>query len=85
MIDIVGEIKDEHISSFKDPFLVDKVQSMFIHMYKSPFDQTISWSGSIDFKNGQTKGTQHFQGLTLEEVLIKMKVFLDNDLSNKQP
>lgn len=61
-----------------DPFKKDKVDSIFLHYTKGMFSNTYSWSGNIEFKNGNTSGTQKFKENDLPVILQKMQQFLDS-------
>lgn len=51
------------ISILKDPFSASRVTEVNIFMRKSNWGEgeRVRWSGSIDFQNGNTKGSQDFE------------------------
>lgn len=64
-------------SSLQNPFVYDKVESMFIHMQKGLFDGKFKFSGSVSFINGMTKGEQKFVGADIMDVVKQMYSFLE--------
>lgn len=64
---------EEKISIVKDPFNKYMVTSVWIHhMSTSP-----GWSGSIEFKNGDTEGKQKFNEKEFNDLVLKMRHFID--------
>ena len=63
-------------SELNDPFSKTKIIS--VHVLYSTFFNKWSANGTIEFQNGDTKGEQKFRGETFDEVVIKMKAFIEN-------
>ena len=64
-------------AEFKDPFRPDKVKMIAMYYHIGLFDNKASWSGKVEFKNGDTKGEQSFSDCeTLEELAYKVKNFI---------
>ncbi len=49
---------------------------MFAHL--NTYDGTARITGSVDFKNGDTEGTQNFRAGSLGELLMKIHAFCMN-------
>lgn len=60
-----------------DPFKVDKVVSVRVSSYKSPFGREIIHRGTVEFENGNTKGEQIFTGSSFDDVVLQIKSFID--------
>jgi len=63
-------------SELNDPFSKTKITRIYVS-YGTFFNK---WSanGTIEFENGDTNGEQKFKGETFDEVVIKMKAFIQN-------
>jgi hypothetical protein len=64
-------------SSLNNPFATDKVEDIWIHMRKSLFSEEFSFSGSVEFSNGRTKGEQKFEGTDIMDVVKQIYSFLE--------
>jgi hypothetical protein len=62
------------ITPFNDPFGSRHVERIYMFIYMH--DGKPSVSGSVKFKNGETSGEQEFRADTLEELLLKIKFFI---------
>jgi len=62
-------------SVIKDPFQLNNIRKLFIYSAIGIAGQWIH-TGEVEFVNGQTLGTQKFQGDTTDEVIFKIKEFL---------
>ncbi len=71
MIDIILEIKTP-LDVLKNPFDKSKVEDIHIHYWRG----TGKWSASVEFKNGNTEGTQKFSGDDFNVVVFEMNEFL---------
>jgi hypothetical protein len=65
----------------KDPFSKTKITSVWVDYSPSLFSP-YNWSasGSVSFKNGDTKGEQKFKGESFDEVVAKIKAFIETEL-----
>lgn len=72
-----NSIREAHtgLSNFKDPFAKDCIVSISTYCFVS-FDKR-EYTGSVEFKNGDTKGEQEFEGTSLTDVLKKMEAFVE--------
>ena len=68
----------EQVSVITDPFKKKCLKdiSMFAHL--NTYDGTARITGSVDFKNGDTEGTQNFRASSLGELLMKIHAFCMN-------
>lgn len=69
-IDFINTSQANQISVIKNPFEKQHVSAVHIHWYEF----TERWCGSIEFKNGNTKGTQDIpSSKTFEEAVNHLK------------
>lgn len=68
--------KESMPSILKDPFKSNNITAIHIHYY--PNDKYTKVRASVDFKNGDTKGTQQFSDDIFDDVVIKIRKFVDN-------
>ena len=64
----------------KDPFKKNCVKQIYVYYSHSWIGDKWEASGSVQFTNGNTKGEQLFSGDTFDEVVMKIKNFIDNEL-----
>ena len=64
-------------SLINDPFNKTSIENITVRYSKSIFSDTWSATGYVYFKNNDTKGEQKFEGETFDEVVIKIKQFID--------
>ena len=64
------------LSIINDPFSKIHVTSVYVHFSKSLFSEKWNCVGSVDFKNGNTKGEQRFEGAHFDEVAEKIREFI---------
>ncbi len=62
-------------SVLNDPFNKTSVKSIWVNY--SEYGGKWSANGSVEFKNGSTEGKQKFDGETFDEVVLKMKAFIN--------
>ncbi len=62
------------VSSAVNPFLKKSIESMHMHIYPEHRDRI---SGSINFKNGTTEGTQKFSADSLDGLIRSMSDFVE--------
>lgn len=65
------------VSPVTDPFKKKCIDSIHLHALKRTFSDDISVSGSVKFINNNTKGEQEFEAATLDELLYKIKTFVE--------
>jgi len=65
------------LSILKDPFFTDKIERIMVVTTKGIFDGKPYSYGTVEFKNGDTKGEQKFEATSFDEVCIKIKEFLE--------
>ena len=75
--------KSETISIIKDPFDLKNIESISIFFRRYLSDGQFSSSAWVEFKNGSTEGKQTFEGKSLDEVILKVKHFIEQ--LSKQP
>lgn len=73
----------EYVSIIKDPFGSEFVESLRINCSKDIFTKVWHYRGVIEFKNGNTEGTQRFEEKDLTTLLKKMQIFVDEELYEK--
>lgn len=65
----------KELSPVNDPFKKDCLKSVHAHVMKF-YDGTFSFTGSIEFKNGDTEGTQKFSADDFGSLIQKMESFI---------
>ena len=76
MIDVQIKEQANRLSDLKNPFMADKVIQFTTFCMKSSFSGEWSYTGKIEFQNGDTKGEQKFSGEDLAALLRKMELFM---------
>lgn len=59
----------------KDPFKGGCIKAIHMHVLKNSFGEGFDISGSVEFKNDNTEGTQRFKANTLGELYTKIQNF----------
>jgi len=67
--------KDPLPSVIENPFDVKSIESIHIYYGKYPISERPYFSGKVQFKKGNTKGEQSFDGDNLSDVFIKVMNF----------
>jgi hypothetical protein len=76
-MNILGFGKTTLPSVIKNPFTKEKVKIIHVWMEIDSKGRT-SAHGVLKFSNGDTKGEQHYDADTFDEVVLKIKQTLDN-------
>jgi hypothetical protein len=65
-------------SDLKNPFAKNRIKAIHVH-YSCGYFNKSNWtaSGKVEFENGLTKGEQKFDGDTFDEVVQKIKAFIE--------
>jgi hypothetical protein len=63
-------------SVINDPFSKVNIINIHVHFHKSYFGEGWAASGTVEFKNGNTKGEQNFEGAHFDEVAEKIREFI---------
>ena len=68
------------VSVLNDPFKKKNVTK--IHVFYQDYWSTGKWeaTGYVTLKNGNTTGEQTFRGDTFDEVVMKIKTFIEQEL-----
>lgn len=64
-------------SDLKNPFKKDCITNIRLSYSKVLFENYFTWRGSINFKKGNTEGTQNFENLDFENIVRDMKSFVE--------
>ena len=75
-MNILGFGKQKLPSILKDPFATVHITRVYVSC--STFMGKWSANGCVEFTNGDTSGEQNFRGDTFDEVVLKIKSFLDD-------
>ena len=59
----------------KNPFNCDCIESIHMHANKNMFGGGFRFTGSVEFKNDNTEGTQKFKADNLGELYVKIQNF----------
>ena len=65
------------ISQLKDPFSKDCIIRVSTWASRDSWDNTWTYSGTVEFENGNTKGEQEFEGVSMADVIQKMEIFVE--------
>lgn len=69
--------KEQFLSTYKDPFKSDKVESIIFHIGKSMFSPyEINMSATIKFKNGDTSGAHNIKADDFPTLVKKVDEFV---------
>jgi len=69
-------LKEKQISEIKDPFAFDNIIKFSTYCSKQTFGGGWYYMGSVEFKNGNTKGEQKFEADNFSALIRKMEAFL---------
>lgn len=68
-------------STISDPFARNKIKSISVHYIVRTYHPYTPYSyGLVEFQNNNTKAEVRFDGDTFDEVAIKIKQFIENEL-----
>lgn len=62
-------------SIIKDPFEKNSIEGVSVRLFKG-WNGEWRASGNVNFKNGNTEGTQNFKAQTFDEVVVQIKSLL---------
>jgi len=63
-------------SVLNDPFAKVHINRIYVS-FRNSWNSGWVASGSVEFRNGETKGEQEFTGRTFDEVVMKIKSFIE--------
>jgi len=63
---------------YTDPFSKTSFKSSFIHIDRHYMDGRLTYDSKINFKKGDTEGTQKFSAPDLPTLLQKMEAFMNS-------
>lgn len=64
-------------SIIKDPFEKGLIKGVHLHALESSFNQgQFSYSGSVEFRNGQTEGKQNFAATSMDDLYTQVANFI---------
>ena len=70
--------EEKMLDVLKDPFKKGSIISIRTNASQSLFNKTWTFSGIVEFKNGDTTGEQRFKGDSFDDVILKMKTFFES-------
>jgi hypothetical protein len=77
----IGQEKLNKLSTVTDPFSKDCIKDITVYYKEKMFDKGVWYArGSVEFRKGSTTGRQEFDGETFDEVVLKIKNFIENEL-----
>lgn len=77
MEDIKIFTKEGSLSVLNDPFSTQTIESVTVRVYKGYFNGAFTASGTVKFKNGNTKGEQEFTGESFDHITQQIKSFIE--------
>lgn len=72
---IIGNTEIPKPSIIQDPFELSNIKLVMIHSLMG-YDGVWSHIGKVEFRRGNTEGTQKFTGKTMDDVIYQIKQFL---------
>ena len=69
--------KESLPSDLNNPFNKRNIECVYVSFRRGILSGKWNAYGSVEFKNGNTLGEQKFDGETFDEVVIKIKAFLN--------
>ena len=64
----------------KDPFKKNCVKRIYVNYSEGWINEVWIANGVVEFGNGNTKGEQKFEGASFDEVVQKIKIFIEQEL-----
>jgi len=64
----------------KDPFKKNCVKRIYVNYSEAWGGEKWTANGTVEFSNGDTKGEQKFSGVSFDEVVSKIKIFIEEEL-----
>lgn len=85
-IDLYHMGKETLPSVIKNPFTKDYIKSISVRYERKIFGKDGEWQaiGRLEFQNGETTGTQKFEGETFDEVVLQMKACINQLINNQK-
>ena len=74
----IEKIGSNSIGVLKDPFMKSNITAIRVSSYKSSY--SVNHYGTVEFQNGNSKGEQKFTGDSFDDVVLKIKKFIDLEL-----
>lgn len=71
------------LGRIKDPFNFKNITSL--RLYSSEFLKVVRFYAIVEFKNGQTGGSQKFEGSNMDDVYIEMRTFIQQLNEKNEP
>lgn len=68
--------KSRFLSEFTDPFSIESISAVHIHVLKGFSSETMSFSASVEFRKGQTEGKQNIKALDFPTLIKKVESFV---------
>ena len=72
---IIGNTEIPKPSIIQDPFELSNIKMVMTHSMMG-YDGVWSHIGKVEFRRGNTEGTQKFTGKTMDDVIYQIKKFL---------
>jgi hypothetical protein len=77
MLNLLNSTKESKLSLATDPFKADCLDQIAIYIYpKRTYGKPIS--ASIEFKKGNTSGSQKFEGADFGDVIHELQTFINS-------
>lgn len=76
----IEELGSNAVGVLKDPFNKTSIKSIYVSSYKG-YSGILVHYGKVEFDNGNTKGEQKFEGESFDDVVLKIKRFIDLELN----
>ena len=79
MKSLMGSFGNQSLPSvIKNPFKKNKITEVWVRYSPKLFGKDGEWEadGKIEFRNGETTGTQKFNAPTFDEVVLKMRAVI---------
>lgn len=73
-----SKTENNKLDLFKDPFDKGNVETIMFYISKSHFNEEISMSSNVKFRNGNTKGEQEIKADDFNTLVEATKDFIDS-------
>ncbi len=70
------DMESKAIADFKYPFNKDSIVEVWFHCSRSIFNKQVEYDGWVEFKNGKTKGEQHFEASSFPLLVKQIEDFI---------
>lgn len=79
MNQLTDKINGKQLTNFNNPFGRGNVMGVYMRAFKSEFTgDKVYITGKVEFRSGNTKGEQEFEGTDLNDIAKQIQEFINN-------